>query len=362
VNNAASTAVNWTASGGSVSSTGTYTAPTQPGFYTVTATSATDGTKQGTAFITVVAPGAAPNQLGTVTQVTPVTCSPSTVNPPVNGDQCMNLTVQCPGVADYSSVELKVTNATSPIGTAIYTTGGGGNAFYEDQFVFGNTAINKAVSGGITVVQTNFNSTVGWLDGPGGVMLNSCRWATTAKWVHDNIAAGTAFCATGNSGGGGVIAYALSRYGESNIFNYVQPTSGPPFSSITDGCTCQHVTQQSNCGAVLDTCYGGDANMFLDPAYQNTNCSSHNTVDQPTWDADSIISSDLKSTLNYGTTSVHFIFGGLDTGSGAANAVIWENQIASQHDAQCVASAPHQIADDTAGADAVADNLITNCH
>jgi len=309
-------------------------------------------------------PTGAPNQLGTVTSVVPVNpCPPSAVNPPVNGTSCMNLTVSCPGVADYPSVHLKVTapSVTSK-GTVIYTTGGGGNQLYEDQFLNGNTALNNVVTAGFTIVQTDFSSTVGWLDGPGGVLLLSCRWATTAKWVHDNIASGTPFCATGNSGGGGVIAYALSRFGEDSLFTYMLPTSGPPFSRIDDGCLCNHTLVASNCAGTLDTCYGMDANMFLDPAYGNNNCSTHNPVDLPKWQADSILSSDNKSVLNYGSTRVHFIFGGMDTGSGAPNATLWENAITSQHDFECVASAPHKIADDPTGAATIATDLITNCH
>jgi hypothetical protein len=266
-------------------------------------------------------------------------------------------------VAAYNgAAELKVTNAVGPSkGTVIYTTGGGGNNLYEEEFVYGNLAINSVVNAGFTVVQTNFNSPVGWMDGPGGPLLLSCRWATTAQWVHDNIhSANSAFCATGNSGGAAAIAYALSRFGEDSIFDYVQPTGGPPLSRIDYGCLC-NMSEVSNCAGRLDTCYGADAAAFLDPAYGNTNCSSGNTVDLNRWKADSIVSSDGKSILNF-STRVHFIFGGMDFGPEPPEATLWENAITSQHDAECVASAPHLIADDLAGAMAVANGLIAGCH
>jgi hypothetical protein len=322
----------------------------------------------GSTSTTQMPPSGAPNQLGTVTAVNQLSsCPPSApgVVPPVVGTSCYDLTVSCPGVASYSGVELKVSapSGTSQ-GTVIYTTGGGGNQFYEDQFVYGNVAVNTVVSAGFTAVQTNFNSQVGWLDGPGGPLKLSCRWATTAQWVHDNIAAGTPLCATGNSGGAGVIAYALSRYGEDSIFSYVEPTSGPPFSRIDYGCRCQQTTEMSKCAGTLDTCYGMDANLFLDPAYQNNNCSSHSAAaaDVQTWQADSILSSDNKSLLNYGSTRVHFVFGSLDSGSGSAEAVLWENAITSQHDSECVADGPHKIADVMDGATRIAMNLTSNCH
>jgi hypothetical protein len=311
-------------------------------------------------------PTGAPNQLGTVTGVNQLSaCPASSVSPPVVGTSCYDLTVSCPSVASYGNVELKVSapSGTSK-GTIIYTTGGGGNQLYEDQFAFGNLAINNVVAAGYTAVQTNFNSSVGWLDGPGGPLLLSCRWATTAQWVHDNIAASTPLCATGNSGGAGVIAYALSRYGEDSIFKFVEPTSGPPFSRIDLGCRCQQTVEPSNCAGTLDTCYGLDANMFLDPAYMNHNCSTRSAAssDIAQWQADSILSSDNKSVLNYGSTPVHFIFGSLDTGSGSAEAVLWENAITSQHDFKCVADGPHQVADVMDGATTIAADLIAGCH
>ena len=309
----------------------------------------------------------APNQLGSVTLVQNINpCPLSTVSPPVTGDACMNLSVSCPGVAAYNdAVHLKVSNAIGPSkGTVIFTTGGGGNLFYEDQFAFGNKAVNDVVNAGFTVVQTKFASPVGWLDGPGGPLLLSCRWATTAQWVHDNVrAVNTAFCATGNSAGAGAIAYALSRYGEDSIFDFVEPTGGPPFSRVDQGCLCNNSTQISDCAGANGICYGNDANLFLDPAYGNNHCSSNsnNSNDIAQWQADSILSSDNKSILNY-KTRIHSIFGSLDHGTGSAEAVLWENAITSQHDFECVPNAPHLIADVIEGADAVSNGLISNCH
>jgi hypothetical protein len=321
----------------------------------------------GSSTSTVQPPTGTPNQLGTATS-TSVACPASNTVPPVVGSACFTLTLSCPGVANYNA-DIKVTNpASASVGTVIYTTGGGANQLYEDQFTFGNVAINNVVQANYTAVQTNFNDTslgnTGWLDGPGGPLLLSCRWATLAQWVHDNVRAGsTPLCATGNSGGAGVIAYALSRFGEDSIFNLVVPTGGPPFTRIDYGCRCsQQTVQTTDCAGVQGTCYGTDANMFLDPAYRNTNCSNPGaTPDTAQWQADSILSSDGKSVLNY-KTPVHFIFGSLDSGSGSALAVLWENAITSQHSHACVADAPHEIADVLDGAQAVATELTTNCH
>ena len=315
----------------------------------------------GSAALSIEVP---PNQLGTASAVT-ATCPNSTVSPPVAGSACYTLTISCSGVPTYTTANIKVTNPSgASIGTVIYTTGGGGNHLYEDEFIYGNTAINNVVQAGYTAVQTDFGSPTGWLDGPGGPLLLSCRWATLAQWVHDNIrTTNTAFCATGNSGGAGVIAYALARFGEDSIFNYVLPTSGPPFTRVDYGCRCSAATMQTtDCAGVQGTCYGTDANMFLDPAYQNMNCSDPSL--QPLtgqWQADSILSSDGMSQLNY-KIPVHFIFGAQDMGSGSALAVLWERAITSQHTNECVADGPHKIADVQDGAATIAGDLIANCH
>jgi hypothetical protein len=53
VTNGASTAVTWSATGGTITSAGLYTAPATAGTYTITATSQADPTKSGTATVTV---------------------------------------------------------------------------------------------------------------------------------------------------------------------------------------------------------------------------------------------------------------------------------------------------------------------
>jgi hypothetical protein len=87
-----SSTVTWTATGGSVSSTGLFTAGSIVGSATVTATSTQDSTKAGNATVAVVAP---PPSVSSVT----VVCSPSTIGPGSTA-QC-SATVQ--GTAGYSS-------------------------------------------------------------------------------------------------------------------------------------------------------------------------------------------------------------------------------------------------------------------
>jgi hypothetical protein len=305
-------------------------------------------------------PTPTPNQLGTAIAGS-VTCPASSL-----AGTCMTMTLSCPNVPDYTGAVIKISQPTGTSkGTVIFTTGGAGNDLYETHFVFGASAVSQVVQAGFTAVQTDFTAgSTGWLTGPAtdGPLTLSCRWATLAKWVHDNIRQqNTALCATGNSAGAGAIAYALARYGEDSIFNYVIPTGGPPFSRIDEGCVCNKTMISTRCAGAVDPCYGLNANMFVDPAYGNGHCSNADTNDIPLWQADSILSTDGKSVLSY-STRVHFVFGGLDNTPGVANATLWQQAITSSNDFECVADAPHEIADVADGASTVANDLIQNCH
>ena len=305
-------------------------------------------------------PPPSPNQLGSAA-ASSMTCPASSL-----AGTCMNVSLSCPNVQDYPGALIKISQpAGTSKGTIIFTTGGAGNDLYETHFAFGSLAVSQVVQAGFTAVQTDFTAgSTGWLTGPAGdgPLTLSCRWATLAQWVHDNVRqANTAFCATGNSAGAGAIAYALARYGEDSIFNYVVPTGGPPFSRIDEGCVCNSTMINTSCAGPVDPCYGLNANMFLDPAYGNGHCSRGDTADIPLWQLDSILSSDGKSVLNY-STRVHFIFGGLDNTPGVANAALWQQKITSTNDFECVADAPHEIADVQDGATTVANALIQNCH
>ena len=76
VTGSTNTTVTWTATGGTVSTSGLYTAPATAGTYTVKATSAADTTKSASATVTVTAPGAVS-----------VSITPTTASLPTGGTQ-----------------------------------------------------------------------------------------------------------------------------------------------------------------------------------------------------------------------------------------------------------------------------------
>src|SRR5581483_4166005 len=167
------------------------------------------------------------------------------------GGICYNVTVSgCPGIADQVA-GVKVNNPTGTRGTVTFLVGGGGGPeWYDQNFTFGQLTVDQIVQAGFTTAQINFYAAptgfppggvfAGWLTGPGGVRALSCRFSTVSKWIHDTIRqANQPFCHTGNSGGAATPFYALAYHGFDTLYNFVEPTSGPPFTRIDKGCICQ---------------------------------------------------------------------------------------------------------------------------
>jgi len=302
------------------------------------------------------------------------------------GASCYQVTISCPNVADQD-VGVKVkTPVGTPVGTVLFTTGGSGQEWYDQHFQLGTQIVDRMVAANYATVQFAWGYTpvgfpsggnfAGWLTGPGGPRQLACRWATIAKWVHDNpqiTNSAAPFCATGNSAGSGAAAYAISFYGEDNMFNMLEETSGPPFSRIDNGCICsRNAAQNSGCSSItqpIQECYGIDGNMFIDPAYSPTGrlCSTAentgDTTNAATFLRDSILASDAK--LDYPNIDMHFVYGGQDPTSGVAQGTEYWMKITGKGGAaptvDCVQDAPHRIGDVQDGADKIVNDLVTFC-
>jgi hypothetical protein len=295
----------------------------------------------------------------------------------VPGGTCYRAVVSCPEIADIP-VAVKVNEPRqSSIGTILFTVGGGGLPWYDVHFRFGTKTIQDVLAAGYTTVQFNFQyppvggssaPPTGWLTGPGGPRALACRWVSLAQWTHDHIRRpNTAFCATGNSAGAAAAAYGLAHYGMGAMFDMLEQTSGPPFSRIDDGCLCNKPPVKTPCvRQSISACYLREANTFLDPAYESRACSraviSHRSPFEAIFLHDSLNAPD--ATSFYPNTDIHFVFGGRDDTPGAAQATLWLQQISGRNDVtvDCVADAPHEIADVVDGAQKIADDLINFCH
>jgi hypothetical protein len=259
--------------------------------------------------------------------------------------------------------------------------GGGGKPWYDTNFTFGQLAVDLVAKAGFTTAQINFydepvgfpngGTFAGWLTGPGGPRALSCRFATVSMWVRDHIRQANApFCHTGNSAGSGAPFYALAYYGFDAYYNFVELSSGPPFTRIDKGCICNpEEFFQVTCGGtrLQSECYRVDGTMFVDPAYDPLThiCTdamdSGNTENKQLFIHDSLDSFDAVKA--YPNVKIHFVFGALDTGSAQAQAMEWIPQISGQGPItfDCVADAPHALPDVQDGAEKIANDIIASC-
>jgi hypothetical protein len=372
VTGTSNTAVTWEVNGmaggdstdGTINNTGLYVAPpTVPsGQVTVAAVSQADSTKSASASVTITSSSAgSPDPLGSVT-ASQTNCSTGGVS-----GLCWDLTISCPGVADEAATIKVSSPAGTPQGTIIFGVGSGGNGYYDRIFTTGTTIVTNIVHAGFTAVQISFEGPTGWLTGPGGPRKLACRYATAAQWIYDNIhkGANTApMCATGNSAGSGLIAYSLAHYGMGSVFSMVEPTSGPPFSRIDQGCLCTAQPLTVGTGACgprsITLCYpNGDATTFFDPAYGNNACSTQDASYADTFLNDSITSPD--ATLSYPKTDVHVLYGGQDGTVAVSQGWEWSSAIQSNHAISCIQDASHELPDAADAATQITNDLTTFC-
>jgi hypothetical protein len=374
------TAVNWQVNGvpggnasvGTIDGAGLYIAPTSNPNETisVTAIAQADGVTSGTAAVTLTPT----DPLGSATSQVLNSC------PPVAGvtaGTCYSLVLSCPGIADLNGYLWVNTPSGTPVGTVLLTSGGTSVDLYADPnaFAHGADVVNGLLAAGYVTVQTSFggvfnsNQTHGWEAGPGGIRRVACRYATLAKWVHDNpniTPSGKPVCATGNSAGSALIGYALAHYSGDSIFTMVEPTSGPPYSRLDSACECNQPNLPDPCvsGQELTQCVSqGDAQNFIDPAYSSPICSqavlSHSTAHSAQFLSDSIVSPE--ASMNYSNTSVHFVWGGLDLSSAPVMGQEWLQPITSPKFAACVADAPHSVPDVLDGAGKIVNDIVASC-
>ena len=311
-------------------------------------------------------------QLGTISDVTSITCKGA-----IAQGVCQQMTVSCPDVPDVFAYVKTNTPAGTPLGIATYGTGTEGNGLYESNFTYGTTAVGNVLDAGFTTVQiswgTPFNSGQpnGWVQGPGGVLAAACRYATVTQWIYNNIQNNTSIplCATANSGGAGVLAYALSQYGSGNILSMAEVTSGPPTGRLDWGCGCMEGKLPVQCGSSssLGTCFGKVDGAVWDSAYSpNALCStaaaSGGTL--PPGGLDFFLGDSVEApgaTYNFPSTYVNLVFGSADDSSAIPIGQDWFNNITSTKAQACVAGGLHSMANTLAGAEQIANDLISLC-
>ena len=280
-------------------------------------------------------------------------------------------------------------------GTVFFTTGGGGGEYYDyDQDYLGDASCTNSNCGLMVVqsinaanyrtVQVNFSDPSnlisepsGWLTGPAtdGPRSLACRYATLVHAVWAIILKKDAHpvCATGNSGGAGLVAYAITQYGMGNSsgpgpeFTMVEPTSGPPYGRIDHGCAGAAAPVFSvSCpkGARISENYGLEtAADYVDPAYPTDVCSADINSDgkQPytSFHHDSVLSDDYPAPTY--KTVVRVLFGSDDLGSPVPLGSEWYSAIKSTKTMACIQGAPHELPGNFDGATAIVGDITSLC-
>jgi hypothetical protein len=264
------------------------------------------------------------------------------------------------------------------VGTVTYNTGTDGNGLYESTFTFGSTAVQNVLNAGFTTVQidwgTPFNTQQpkGWVLGPGGMIAAACRYATVTQWVYDNIQANTSlpYCATGNSGGAGALAFALSQYSSSNILSMAEVTSGPPTGRLDWGCGCVQGKLPVQCGSstTLGTGFGKADAPVWDPAYDPAAatgvCTNAVSGILPPGGLNFFLNDSAEApgaNFNYPHTFVNVVFGSSDNSAAIPIGQDWLNNVTSSKAQACVAGGVHALASTLAGAQQIANDLINFC-
>jgi hypothetical protein len=357
---------------------------------TLTATSAFDTTQSQTTTVTVEPS----DPTGTATGAE-MTC-PAGIGG-TTGATCYQLDVSCPGIADWPNTYLKVNQpAGTSLGTVILTTGSGGNYTYDvdPDFLESDGTTNGGLSvvdgilntvapnAGYTTVQVAFspldNATEfpdGWLTGPGGVRRLACRYAAVAQWVFTNIqnsSTSVPMCATGNSGGAGAIAYALTDYAESDILSMVETTSGPPMSRLDLACvpsslgtTMPFICNPGDQSQTLPLYYSLSDAAIIDPAYPASEAFCSNAITQTGTQAPTgLFLSDMilggPQPPKISPTYVNIVLGGLDTTAAVQQAQKW-GQALGLTQRTCVEDAPHAIPSVADGAQQIVSDIQNLC-
>ncbi|MGO8796030.1 MAG: beta strand repeat-containing protein [Candidatus Sulfotelmatobacter sp.] len=313
--------------------------------------------------------------MGTVSDATSIACQGTLKN-----GVCQQVTVSCPGLPDIYAYVKTNTPTGASLGTVTYSTGTNGVSLYDSVFTYGSTAVQNVLNAGYTTVQISwgspFNTTQvnGWVDGPGGVLESACRIATLNQWIYSSIQNNTSlpYCATGNSGGAGALAYSLSQYSSANILSMAEITSGPPTARLDWGCGCTEGKLAVQCGSAptLGTCFGKTDGSIWDPAYNPNSptdegiCTDAVAGTLPPGGLNFFLGDSAEApgaVYDFPSTNINLVFGSLDNSAGIPIGQDWFNNITTTKSQVCLSGGEHSIADTLAGAEQIANDLISLC-
>src|SRR6185312_6493063 len=293
VSGLSSDAVTWTASGGTITSAGLYTAPTTAGTFTVTATSQSDSTKSDSATVTVSTNPPAPTPTPTPVPSVSVTISPSIISLGTSGTQQFSATVKgttntavtwTASGGSISSSGLFTAQASAGTDTVTVTSAADPTKSATAQVLVGGAGTTLAQAAASVTPGVWFHFTAAentsW---NGGALLNlaathtgtdnATAWSTKGLWnpvTKEFYFVGGGHCGSGNSGCPGT--QMVLRYSDStNTWN----------ASYRDG---GHTYE----GATINTTPGANNDVFM-RLYSSTSINTYDIASQA-WASTSIAS------------------------------------------------------------------------
>jgi len=149
-------------------------------------------------------------------------------------------------------------------------------------------------------------------------------------------------------------------------------TSGPPTGRLDWGCGCKEGSLPVSCGqtTTMGTCFGNADAPVWDPAYNpppgSGVCTAAVNGTLPPGGLNFFLGDSAEApgaTYNFPNTYINLVFGGKDTSSAIPIGQDWFNHITSSSKGQeCIADAPHSIANVPDGAAQIATDIINLCH
>lgn len=276
------------------------------------------------------------------------------------GTLCRSLEVTCPNMPALQ-VSLRIsepTAGTTPRGTIVFSTGGGGTGFYAQPELF-----KSLQDKGFRIVDRAWSGA--WYQDSGGVRKGACRYATLATWIHRNLHSGPAFCATGNSGGAAEVGHAMMTYGRGAIFDHVMPTGGPAVARLDYACHGQNnQAWQDQCAAIIaDGKAQGSWDTCTPACTLSPNDGVCTALSAPATDEqllnDSVLAPD--SVYDFARTQLSFLEGTRDCQVSPVMGVLFHAAIKSNKSFQFVPNTPHTVSSTADGRNAMVDAIDREC-
>jgi hypothetical protein len=306
------------------------------------------------------------DSLGTVTAKT-IAC-PSQGLP---ATACYALDVSCPSISNYTVYLKTFVPASPPRGVVTLTPGGTSTQLFEE-YAYGSVTVQDLLSARFLAVEITFGAPFddnekGWQTNVNGAgpRAASCRYATVTQWIKNKLASQVPLCAAGLSASSQQIAEGLAHYGLSQYLAFAELGSGPPFTRTDEACIPSHNQSVEYCSGIDVGMDVGVANAqnYIDPAYPGPWCSEDietgSNLHQAQFLSDSITSPD--ALLNYPSTTVWFLYGGLDNSSAINQGESYRLNIKTANHAGCVPGAPHSLASVVSGAQQIANDMSVQC-